>query len=436
MAGKGLLPESLNPKVLMASVVVIVVLSLAFIPELISAARPSSSRRPRAETPSKEAAARQLAERVSKEQRKGDDPFETVIDKFDSGEYDKIAAAGVDAAVIPELADTEPKSFWARLFAPMRKNKGLKALRGNKTAQRKVLVQALRSGKPTWDILQLPIVMTTIQRAAAESESVFRMLPPEKSEARLAVRNFIAGLEYFQGREVRSLAPQEGLQFLRRIDRDVTDSLIKDNVGRDIFNVWRNVSLETILLTSGALDYRDALAPPFFADIIVTGVSIADDNQKKSNIIRRKLRWNLTIGGIVESAAATQVELLGPGKLRKTMALPATKDGKWRSFSFTTSGSPYGQFILRVSDGEGGFLEKYYSFLKIGLKYRNPQTGEYRIPVVSTKEKDRPVDRFLDKIFTVGSPRVGGPGGSGEAFSAGGQIPLFDQNPPPDTVPF
>lgn len=436
MAGKGLFPESLNPKFLAVAVIVVFIVCMLFIPELISAARPSTAIRPRKELSSKEVAARQLAERVSKERGRGDDPFDKVITRFDSGEYNKFSAAGVDAAVIPELADSEPKSFWARLFAPMRKDKGLKALRGNKVAQRKVLLQALRSGKPTWEVLQLPVVVTTIQRASAEAESIFRMLPPEKVESRLAVRNFIAGLEYFQGREIRKLAPQEGLKFLRRIDRDVTDSLVKDSVGREIFNIWRNVSLETLLLTSGALDYRDALAPPFFADIIVTGVSIRDEDQKKSNIIRRKLRWSLTVTGVVHSTAATQIELLGPGRLHKSSILASSKDGKWRPFSFSTSGSPFGQFILRASDGEGGFLEKYYHFLKVGLRYRNRQTGDYRIPEVNTKERDRPVDRLLDKLFSVGTPRVGGAGNSGDSISSGEREPLFDQLPPPDSVPF
>lgn len=436
MAGKGLLPESLNPKVLAVSVLALVVLSMAFIPQLITAARPGSSKRSKVTATSKEVAARQLAERVSHEQGRTKDPFDTVINKFDSGEYDKIPAAGVEAAIIPEMADNEPKSFWARLFSPMRKDKGLKALRGNKTAQRKVLLQALRSGKATWDILQLPVVVTTIQRASAESQSLFRMLPPEKAESRLAVRNFIAGLDYFQGREIRSLSPQEGLQFLRRIDRDVTDSLIKDNVGRELFNIWRNVSLETLLVTSGALDYRDALAPPFLADIIVTSVAISDETQKRANIIRRKLRWSLTIAGVVESAAATRIELLGPGNLKKSMKLPTTRDGRWRAFSFSTSGSPYGQFILRVSDEEGGFVEKFYHFLKVGIRYRNPQTGDYRIPQVNTREKDRPVDRILDRMFSVGNPRVGGLGGDRGDIDPTGRVPLFVQGAPPDSVPF
>ena len=417
---------------------VVVVGGLLYLPELVSVTSPKEKKQQKQqikESSAKVVAARELAQRVGNRQEKESDPFDNVIKKIDSGEYEKLTAAGVDAAVIPEIADSEPKSFWARILAPVRKDKGLKALRGNKVAQRKVLMQGLRSGKPSWDILQLPIVLTTIQRASKESDSLFRMLAPQYAESRLAVRNFIAGLEYFQGREIRGLSPHEGLLYLKRIDRDVTESLIRDKVGRDIFNVWRNISLETLLITSGALDYRDSLAPPFLADIIVTEVSIREENSKRMRVVRRRLRWDLTISGFVESSAATQIELLGPGRLRKIAKLPASKDGRWRSFSFTTSGSPYGQFILRTSDDEGGFLEKNYHFIKIGLRYRNRLTGDYAIPMINTNEKDRPVDRLLDRLFFVGTTRASNPEGSA-AYLSGGRAALFGAEAPADTVPF
>lgn len=421
-----------------ATLVLLVVLvgGLLYLPELISVTSAPQEKPPAKEASSKVAAAKELAQRVSNREDKEPDPFDTVIKKFDAGEYEKLTAAGVDAAVVPELADTEPKSFWARLFAPVRKDKGLKALRGNKVAQRKVLMQGLRSGKPSWDILQLPIVLTTIQRAAKESDSLFKMLSPQQAESRLAVRNYIAGLGYFQSREIRSLSPHEGLLYLKRIDRDVTESLIRDKVGRDIFNVWRNISLETLLITSGALDYRDSLAPPFVADIIVTGVTLRDEDRKKARVVRRKLRWDLTISGFVESASATQIELLGPGHLKKLAKLPTTKDGKWRSFSFSTTGSPYGQFILRTSDDEGGFFEKNYHFIKIGVRYRNRQSGDYAIPIINTNEKDRPIDRLLDRLFFLGTARTSNPDGSGRYSSYSGRAPGFEGQAPPGTVPF
>jgi hypothetical protein len=410
---------------------------LVYLPELVSVTSPKQEKQqpPLKDSPSKVVAARELAQRVGSRQENENDPFDKVIKKIDAGEYEKLTAAGVEAAVIPELTDSEPKSFWARIFSPVRKDKGLKALRGNKVAQRKVLMQGLRSGKPTWDILQLPVVLTTIQRASKESDSLFQMLPPHYAESRLAVRNYVAGLEYFQSREIRRLSPHEGLLYLKRIDRDVTESLISDKVGRDIFNVWRNISLETLLITSGALDYRDSLAPPFIADIIVTGVSVRDEDTKKMRVVRRKLRWDLTISGFVESAAATQIELLGPGHLRKKANLPSTNDGKWRSFSFSTSGSPYGQFIIRTSDNEGGFFEKNYNFIKMGLRYRNRQTGDYAIPMVNTNEKDRPIDRLLDRLFFVGITKSSNLEAA-SAYISGGNAALLGAQAPADTVPF
>jgi len=433
-------PKNLKGVAILVSLVVLVG-GLLYLPELVSVTSTKQKKQeapvevPVKDSPAKVVAARELAQRVGNRREKQSDPFDNVIKKIDSGEYEKLTAAGVEAAVIPELDDNEPKSFWARIFAPVRKDKGLKALRGNKVAQRKVLMQGLRSGKPSWDILQLPIVLTTIQRASKESDSLFKMLAPQYAESRLAVRNYIAGLEYFQGREIRSLSPREGLLYLKRIDRDVTESLIRDKVGRDVFNVWRNISLETLLITSGALDYRDSLAPPFVADIIVTEVSIREEDTKRMRIVRRKLRWDLTISGFVESAAATQIELLGPGHLRKITSLPSSKDGRWRSFSFSTSGSPYGQFILRTSDDEGGFFEKNYNFIKMGLRYRNRQTGEYAIPMINTNEKDRPIDRLLDRLFFVGTTRASNPEASA-AYLSGGKAALFGAQIPADTVPF
>jgi hypothetical protein len=429
-------PKNLKGVAILVSLVVLVG-GLLYLPELVSVTSPKQERQtvPVKDSSAKVVAARELAQRVGNRQEKESDPFDRVIKKIDAGEYEKLTAAGVEAAVIPELADNEPKSFWARIFSPVRKDKGLKALRGNKVAQRKVLMQGLRSGKPSWDILQLPIVLTTIQRASKEADSLFKMLPSQYEESRLAVRNYIAGLEYFQSKEIRSLSPHEGLLYLKRIDRDVTDSLISDKVGRDIFNVWRNISLETLLITSGALDYRDSLTPPFIADIIVTGVSIREEDTKKMRIVRRKLRWDLTISGFVESASATQIELLGPGQLRKKGKLSSSKDGRWRSFSFTTTGSPYGQFIIRTTDDGGGFFEKNYNFIKMGLRYRNRQSGEYAIPIINTKEKDRPVDRLLDRLFFAGTTRTSNPEGS-SAYQYEGKSALIGAQAPAGTVPF
>ena len=437
MSIKGLIqdvPKNLKGLAILV-LLVVVIGGLFYLPELVSVTSPKQENQTIRESPDKVFAARELAQRVGSRQEREVDPFDNVIKKIDAGEYEKLTAAGVDAAVIPELADTEPKSFWARIFLPVRKDKGLKALRGNKVAQRKVLMQGLRSGKPSWDILQLPIVLTTIARASKESESLFKMLAPHNAESRLAVRNYIAGLEYFQSREIRSLSPQEGLLYLKRIDRDVTESLIRDKIGRDIFNVWRNISLETLLITSGAIDYRDSLAPPFIADIIVTGVSIKDEDTKKMRVVRRKLRWNLAITGFVESSAATKIELLGPGQLKKIGKLSSSSDGRWRSFSFSTSGSPYGQFILRVSDNEGGFFEKNYHFIKMGLRYRDRKSGDYAIPMINTSEKDRPIDRLLDRLFFIGTTRASNPGGTA-AYLSGGKAGLFGAEAPADTVPF
>ncbi len=422
-----------NPRGMVVIVgAILAVVALWYSPEIVSTFASTGKSSDAPPPKSQEVAARQLADRVVK--RKSGDPFDSVIGKFEAGEYDKITAAGVEAGVVPNLGDSEPQGFLSRLFAPLRpKNKGLKALRGDKPAQRKVLLRALKSGNPTWEVLQLPVVLSTIQRASAESESLFKMLPPQNVDSRLAVRNFIAGLEYFQGKEIRSLSPREGLQFLQRIDRDVTDSLVREKVGRDIFNVWRNVSLETLLADSGSFEYRENLAPPFVADLIVTSVNLSEEDRKKNRSLRRKPRWKVMVSGFVESKAATQVELLGPGGLKKKASLPGSREneGRWRPFNFTTTESPYGQFIIRVSDDKGAFLEKFYHFIRIGQRFRNPRGGTYQLPTVDTTERDRPIDKALDRLFLVRGPRVGGPG-----MESAQQPSMGNYDAPPDSVPF
>jgi hypothetical protein len=168
----------------------------------------------------------------------------------------------------------------------------------------------------------------------------------------------------------------------------------------------------------------------------VTSVSLTNEDKPGDNVIRRRKRWNLSVGGFVESPAATRIELLGPGKLLKSAKLPSTSDGRWRSFNFSTSASPYGQFIIRVRDNEGAFFEKRYHFIKVGHRYRNRKSGEFLIPFVNVSEKDRPIDRALDRIFSVGRPRSGGAPGSIYDPSILGQVPLFDEEGPPNTVPF
>jgi hypothetical protein len=332
------------------------------------------------------------------------DPLKRVLQKFDDGFYDT-EGAGVDAATVPQLDDEESGGFFSRLFSLKPRNKKLKALRGDKVAQRAALMQALKKGKPTWDLLHMPVVSTTLQRASMEAETLYKILPPAKIRSRIALRNFVAGLEYFGGRDInRKMTAEEGIKYLESIDRQVTDALIMDRVDRDQFTIWRNVSIETLLKQSGGNAYKSGLLPEFVADITVCEVTLKAVDDTKSNFVRtRGPLFDLSVMGYVNSSAATTIELFGPGQLHKTAKLGQQRDSSRREFRFSTTRSPSGRFVIRVSDAEGGHFSKTYSFIGKARRYRNLQTGDYEIPKVNTSEPDRPLDRSLDRVFAITS---------------------------------
>ena len=322
--------------------------------------------------------------------------LDRVLNKINAGDFD------ANRAQAQAVSSTSPENQ-----LKLKPAKGKKPL--TREEERQLLAQALSIKPLTWEVLSRQEVSEPIKRAVRDSQTLMKVIDPKMEKSRIALVAYSSGLTMFTQGALKKFSPQESMNYLGKLDLDVTRALTGEGVSRGVYRVWSGISLGALVDSTGANVVKARMTPPFVSDVTLVEVKVTETIPKpvKAKQAMKPIPniQNLGVKAVVIGTDASVVEVYRGKELISSTKLGKVKAGQEaRKFGFTVKGikAASGLFTVVAIDESGETLSKHYQFLPQARRVKPIPDGKYDMPKMFVDLSGEVSDK-LDKMFLVGS---------------------------------
>ncbi len=388
---------------ILAVVVLGVLISLFFIPEIIEFQRSFSS------SGQKSAATKGTASALEEE------------------EATKLA--GIEADTSPGMLDQlssildEPLDTAEEIGPEARASLASPAKSGKKRA----LTPREKSTEITWDRIKSSESRDALLKARKSAIDIALKIKDNNSSSRYALFNFANGVDFVLEQASQTLSAREATRYVNALDQSVGRAMNQEQIDRSLALRWSKVTLGPVVSPKeGRFEMR-----PFNPQLTVTWVKLTQRPRNGSPDPRGILRAQ--VGGYMIGDDIASLEFVNPsGSVERRIKITnSSKDGGYRFFRLDVLGNT--PCILRVRDKYGMVYQKTYDFYG-GSKAFPFNHRRYELPfrmsfASPARFQPEDIDPRLDNYFVAGvwrgteqQLRIGRTGGDGLAYSAQGQL--------------
>lgn len=260
----------------------------------------------------------------------------------------------------------------------------------------------------SWEKISSPQVRNLFQKAQKEAGVILKGLGEDRQQTRFALLSFVNGVSFILRANKTTMSPSEALNYLERLDLNVTTALLSENSDRADFLRWSKVSLGPIMENSKAERMKSSIQVPYNPKITLASVVIvrpARTEFRRYLLKRKRIPSYMNVGGFVMGKDTRKLVLLRNGRKVRTINMTKGVDpqGK-RAFRFTFPRAD-GVFSIVGYDTTGLTARKNYQFLPRADRFPRDEGDiiylPYRSVIDLTDFNLNEVDLRLDRLFRV-----------------------------------
>mgnify|MGYP000169369442 CR=1 FL=1 len=262
--------------------------------------------------------------------------------------------------------------------------------------------EAPRGGpKLSWEIIKSRESLDALRTAEREALGLAKALPPDKVGTRYALYNFVSGVRLVLEGAEKTMSPDEAVRYLEFLQLAVSSTMGRENVDRALYNRWVGVSLGPLSEQTKALRLMQQRAP-FNPRLTLTKVVVRKAGGKHGQFVSRSPVYVQFVGFVV-GQDIKKIELYRNSELLVKKMLLRAPDESGRRFFSPRQFPAVGYYTFRVYDDTGQIYQKTYTFFPRAARFPW-RRGVFELPF-------RSGDPRLDRFFTYRSGRLvtGGP---------------------------
>ena len=402
---RGSLPSNISIKGLIYSaLLLLLVISLFFIPELVQFQEKLSRRK-----------------QATQFSSAGEVDIDSLLSASKSGKSLDSILSSIESGKTGAV-ESAPGTEQLSLSAPSASNKLSESASLQAIQDRVFLEKTLSSGQVTWDQLNSSDVKKAFRNAQTEASKLLRNLPERQTSIRFALINYINGLGWMVRADKKLMSAEEALAYIEQLDINVSQAMLTSEIDAGDFETWKKISFGPLSVNSRASAFKVGAYLAFNPRLTLTDVQI----QKSPDYVKRSGVWktnaefhsSVKIAGFILGRDTRKITVMKNGRRVGEIRVTArpTADGL-RPFSFRWRDAN-GVLTLRAYSKEGQAFEKSYAFLpRVYRKFRQDEQGFYVLPFGTHQAEDINLQSFdprLDRFFRVG--RAGSDSSGGQGF--------------------
>lgn len=265
----------------------------------------------------------------------------------------------------------------------------------------------LDEGRITWDKLRSREVVKVFKDA---EKSVAQLLTTVKENNRAtvyALLNYRNALQWMANGGDRSVSADDAVNYIEKLDIEVTRAMLSEHVERADYILWTNVSLGAVLEGSKALALKQKNIAPFNPRLTITSLMIQESKPNADQRARHEApRQAVAIKGfVVGRDIKGGIEILRNGVRVGMINLSGINEFGMRTFN-NNLGRFDGVISFKITSSEGDHFTKNYRFFPLVRRFVRNEYDWYQMPFDNTEPSGDPrdIDTRLDRFFRVGSP--------------------------------
>jgi len=256
----------------------------------------------------------------------------------------------------------------------------------------------------TWKSIRSSEVSKVLRKAKDDVRMLARSISPGAYQSREALLNYQNGIGWLLEGDKSPVTVQQALDYIERLDLDVTRALIRERVDRADYIRWSKISLGPLFVNSKAARLRQEYLSPFNPRITLASVRLKIGKFKvRSDGRVIPPASSLNVSGFVMGKDTQKLTLLRNGRRVRNISLQRKVDdqGK-RAFRFSVSPAT-GAIAVQAVDGIGSTVQKTYKFVPRASSFPRSSGRKVLLPfnsVLSSRKFDlKEVDLRLDRFF-------------------------------------
>lgn len=253
------------------------------------------------------------------------------------------------------------------------------------------LPPGVKENKLSWDSLKSRASLEALRQAARDAQSLAKALPKDKVATRYALYNFVSGVRLVsEGNADKSMSPEDAVHYLEFLQSAVSSTMLREGVDRSDYNKWVSVSLGPIMDESKALRMVQQRLP-FNPHLTLTRVTVRKAAGYKGEF-RPRAPVYVQFVGYVSGKDIKKMELyLNDVLIVKKIAVRGP-DETGRRFFKPRQFPGVGYYTFRIYDQTGQIYQKTYTFFPRAGRFPWHR-GVFELPF--KPDEDPRVDRFF-----------------------------------------
>jgi hypothetical protein len=255
----------------------------------------------------------------------------------------------------------------------------------------------IRSQRITWDVVRSEPVRLALARARSGVAEIIEKIPAEKEFSRIALAHYQLALDQFIGSRDDRFSAEQGLAYIRHLDREVSLRMQEEGAPREVLKLWRQVSIGDALKTGEDRVFRNSVVSPFNPEFNLNYITVSfPPVSQKSQDPSFSWSTKITIQGTVVSRGTKSIKVYHNNRFYQNLEVPKPpkhSPQNWGIFSFEAP-MVTGVYTFVIENDDGEKVSKIYSFYPRLLKRVPFNTqGSYWLGRQGTKTPD--FDRFF-----------------------------------------
>jgi hypothetical protein len=401
------LPPTISFKgVLYSSLLLLLVVSLFFIPELVDLQEKMTSTK-------KVANSLSVASSATKSFSSGEINIDEILEASKSGaSLDSILSMVENSSKNKNSELTDTVSIPAgNIDSSASRSTGNVKLSVNDIPNKAILEKALLSPNVTWEQLSSNQVKQALKNAQSGAVKILKDLPARQSSVRFALINYINGISWLARSDKKIMSAEEALAYIEQLDINVTQAMISSEIEAGDFEAWKSISIGAISAQTGrAAALKQQTRIVFNPHLTISSLEIS----RKPDYIKSGAGWkpnknpssHVSIVGFVLGKDARKIAVLRNGRRISEIKLNRRPDDqgvrifKWRN------NDANGLITFRVYTKSGQAFQKHYVFInKVYQRFPQDKEGHYILPFGMSDDDVidlQGYDQRLDRFFRVG----------------------------------
>ena len=265
----------------------------------------------------------------------------------------------------------------------------------------------LEDGRITWDKLRNREVVKVFKEAEKAVAKLITNVRDNNRSTVYALLNYRNALEWMANGGDPSVSADDAVNYIEKLDIEVTRAMLAERVERADYILWTNVSLGAVLEGSKALALKQKNITPFNPRFTITSLEVQETvTRSEARASRTPARISVAIKGfIVGRDAENQIDLLRNGVRIDSIGLGGTNEFGMRSFH-RNFGRLDGVITFRIKSKQGDVFNKSYRFFPLVRRFPRNDDSWYQMPFdnIDPRGDPRDLDTRIDRYFRVGSP--------------------------------